>query len=88
MAVGANLPACKGLIHIDLQMNPDQRRLDKACSPNCHHASCIACCSEAVKMNMNHVSLHELQQQEHLPLNIEIKKHHCYKMTKVKGQGH
>ena len=32
-AVRANLPTCKGLIHIDLQMNPDQRRLDKACSP-------------------------------------------------------
>lgn len=33
-AVRANLPTCKDLIHIDLQMNTDQRRLDKACSPN------------------------------------------------------
>lgn len=42
-AVRANLPTCKGLIHIDLQMNPDQRRLDKACSPNTslHPASCF-----------------------------------------------
>ncbi len=33
-AVRANQATCKGLIHIDLQMNPDQRRLDKTCSPN------------------------------------------------------
>lgn len=40
-AVRANLPTCKGLIHIDLQMNPDQKRLDKTCSPNAPHHPCF-----------------------------------------------
>lgn len=47
----ANLPTCKDLIHADLQMNPDQTRLDKACSPNTapphHPASGFASCSDA-----------------------------------------
>lgn len=47
-AVWANLPTCKGLIHIDLQMNWDQSRLDKACSPNTplHPASFFTSSSE------------------------------------------